>query len=126
MSMATSADRGTLGGMDLRHEAQSIDVQRTEAVLVTFRDGYQARFALVELRQGCPCAGCRSTRDRGEEAWPVPSSPLPLEVTDARLHGAWGLAIDWNDGHGTGIYPFEALRRWAEDGTALVPDSGFG
>jgi ATP-binding protein involved in chromosome partitioning len=112
--------------MDLRHEPQTIDVQRTEAVIVTFRDDYEARFDLVELRQGCPCAACRGLRDRGEQAWPLADSPLPLEVRDARLHGAWGLAIEWNDGHATGIYPFEALRRWAEEGITLTPDSGFG
>ncbi|MGI9031253.1 MAG: gamma-butyrobetaine hydroxylase-like domain-containing protein, partial [Ilumatobacteraceae bacterium] len=41
-------------------------------------------------------------------------SPLPLRVEQADLHGAWGLNITWNDGHATGIYPFEMLRRWHE------------
>jgi ATP-binding protein involved in chromosome partitioning len=32
----------------------------------------------------------------------------PLEV---RLVGAYGLRIGWSDGHATGIYTFERLRR---------------
>ena len=46
---------------------------------------------------------------------------------DANLHGVWGLVITWNDGHATGIYPFETLRRWSEgEGQqAFGPDSGW-
>jgi DUF971 family protein len=51
---------------------------------------------------------------------------MPLRIEGARLHGAWGLVIVWNDGHGTGIYPFESLRRWNEGGGAFAPDSGLG
>ena len=73
-----------------------------------------ARFDLVTLRTGCPCATFRSLRDRGEAAWPRPGSPQPLRIESAELCGAWGLAISWNDGHTTGIFPFEALRRQSE------------
>ena len=73
---------------------------------------------------GCPCAACRSLRDRGEQAWPRPASPQPLRLTDAALHGAWGLQLTWNDGHATGIFPFEALRRWSEGRQALRPIPG--
>ena len=81
---------------------------------VTYYDGYVARFDLVGLRQGCPCATCRNIRERGEDPWPRPASPLPLRVEHAELHGAWGLKLTWNDGHDTGIFPFELLRQWHE------------
>jgi DUF971 family protein len=32
---------------------------------------------------------------------------------DAKLVGAWGLMIRWNDGHETGIYAWSILRAWA-------------
>lgn len=102
--------------MDERFEPAQIDVARDEAVTVTFGDGCVARFDLKTLRQGCPCAICRTLRERNEPAWPRPGSPQPLRVDDARLHGAWGLAITWNDGHATGIFPFEYLRRWHDNG----------
>jgi DUF971 family protein len=102
--------------MGERDEPAKIDVERDAGVTVTYTDGYVASFDLETLRGGCPCATCRGLRDRGEEAWPRPGSPTPLRIEDARLHGAWGLAVTWNDGHSTGIFPFELLRRWHEAG----------
>lgn len=112
--------------MDSSDQPSGIDVRRDEGVAVTWPDGFVAEFDLMTLRLGCPCATCRGLRDRGEDTWPRPGSPTPLRIADARLHGAWGLNVTWNDGHSTGIYPFEALRRWAEGGTAFRADSGLG
>lgn len=100
--------------MDERFEAVDLVVKRDEGITITYADDFVARFDLMTVRLGCPCATCRSLRDRGEESWPRPGVPEPLRITDAEFHGAWGLNITWNDGHRTGIYPFEALRRWAE------------
>ena len=112
--------------MDERYEPATINVERDTAVTLTFLDGHVARFDLLTLRKGCPCATCRGLRDRGEMAWPRPDSPTPLRIESAGLHGAWGLAISWNDGHATGIFPFESLRRWDEGERAFPPDSGLG
>jgi DUF971 family protein len=110
--------------VDERSEPRSIDVVRDEGVTLTYLDGYAADFDLVTLRRACPCATCRGLRDRDEPVWPRPGSPEPLRIDHAELHGAWGLAITWNDGHATGIYPFESLRRWHEEGVGFGPDSG--
>lgn len=100
--------------MDDRYEPVDIQVERDEAITITFADGHVGRFPIVEVRLGCPCATCRSLRDRNQPTWPRPGSPRPLRIADASLHGAWGLNLTWNDGHATGIFPFEALRRWSE------------
>jgi DUF971 family protein len=102
--------------VDDRYEPAKIDVERDRGVTVTYLDGYTVSFDLLFLRAGCPCATCREIRDQGEEVWPRPGNPMPLRIVDASLHGAWGLAITWNDGHATGIFPFELLRRWHEAG----------
>jgi len=112
--------------MDERYEPATIDVARDEAVTITFLDGHVARFDLLALRQGCPCAACRGLRDQGASVWPRAGSPTPLRIDNANLHGAWGLAITWNDGHSTGIFPFESLRRWHTGQVAFPPDSGLG
>jgi DUF971 family protein len=109
------------------NEVADVTVERTVGVTVEFVDGRSCSFGLEELRQACPCAGCRGARDKGEVPWPTPRSPLPLSITDAQLVGAWGLSITWNDGHATGIFPWDALRRWCESGSAVLPpDSGLG
>lgn len=102
--------------METSSEPVDLDVKRDEGVTVEFADGHITRIDLMQLRLGCPCATCRSLRERGEAGWPRPGSPTPLRITDAELHGAYGLHITWNDGHRTGIYPFEALRRWDSHG----------
>ncbi len=106
------------GSVDDRYEPMNIEVERNKGVTLTYVDGYVVSFDLVTLRQGCPCATCRGLRYLGAEVWPRPDSPTPLRIEDARLHGAWGLAITWNDGHATGIFPFELMRRWHEGGGA--------
>ena len=113
-NIATADAAGQAVSVDDRFQPSDTHVERAEGVTITFLDGYIARFDLVTLRQGCPCATCRTLRERGEVVWPRPGSPAPLRIDDARLHGAWGLNITWNDGHATGIFPFEWLRRWHE------------
>jgi DUF971 family protein len=110
--------------MDDRYEVIDMVVRRDEGISATFADGHGAMFELTELRIGCPCTTCRDLRDRGESPWPSPGSPTPLGITDAGFHGAWGLNIMWNDGHSTGIYTFETLRRWSESQLAYGPDTG--
>lgn len=104
--------------LDDRYQPATIDVDRAASVSLTYADGHAVCFDIMTLRQGCPCATCRNLRERGEDVWPRPGSPNPLRITDARLHGAWGLSITWNDGHATGIFPFAALRRWSDSGAA--------
>ena len=104
------------GDVDDSNEPVDLEVKRDEGVTIRFVDGHVARIGLMELRLGCPCATCRSLRERGEEGWPRPGAPNPLRITDAQFHGAYALQITWNDGHRTGLYPFEALRRWNVSG----------
>lgn len=110
-----------------RTEVADVTIERERGVTVVFADGHRCSFELLELRLACPCAGCRGARDKGEQPWPTPRSPLPLSIADAQFVGAWGLSIAWNDGHATGIYPWDALRDWCERGEAhYPPDSGLG
>ena len=90
----------------------TIDVDRAQAVTVTWDDGHVSHFDLEDLRVSCPCARCRGLRDQGEEAWPVAGAPATLRVESAQQVGNWGLNIHWNDGHTPGIYTWERLRAW--------------
>ena len=102
------------GQVEDRYDAVDILVKRSEGLTVTFADEHVAKIDLMQLRLACPCATCRSLRERGEAAWPRHGSPTRLQITNADLQGAWGVNIIWNDGHSTGIYTFEQLRRWSE------------
>ncbi len=100
--------------MDKRYELVDLDVERATGITARYADGHVATFTVSELRLACPCATCRALRDNGKTVGPAADSSSSLSIADARFHGAWGLNITWNDGHSTGIYPFETLRRWSE------------
>lgn len=104
--------------------AERIDVERERGVTVVFEDGQACAFGLEELRANCPCAACRGVRDRGESPWPRPGGPATLRIEGAELVGSWGLSLRWNDGHTTGIYPWEALRRWCDGPTTAAGAGG--
>ncbi len=114
----------------MRISPVDIDVDRTRAVTIEFADGERAVFEVTALRAACPCAACRSLRERGEDAWPRPGQAVTITIADARLTGAWGLSIDWSDGHSTGIYAWSVLRDWWDrglrGGLAADPPPGVG
>jgi DUF971 family protein len=97
-------------------DVTDVEVRRTEALVVTYGDGVVATFPVAELRAACPCAGCRSARERGDVAWPRAGQPATISVLDAELAGAWGISLRWSDGHDTGIYSWDVLRRWWDRG----------
>lgn len=110
--------------MDPTTTPLDIQIDRAEAVRVVFEDGTECVFTVDALRAACPCAGCRGMRERGQQAWPRSGSETRIAVRHAELNGAWGLSIDWSDGHSTGIYAWEALRRWWDRGLSggLTPE----
>ena len=91
-------------------QVTDVELDRERELRVTFDDGVVAVFPLDELREACPCAGCIGRRDRG---LPATIAAGPVTAAGAELHGSWGIAIRWSDGHDTGIHGWEQLRdRW--------------
>lgn len=100
-------------GLDLRLEDQVLEV--------AWADGAKARFKTIVLRKHCPCAACRTEREkRSEELLPVLSSPPASEIhaTGGHVVGNYALQLDWSDGHNTGIYDFRLLRALHENGVS--------
>lgn len=77
---------------------------------IVWKDGHVSEFEPRFLRLACPCASCV------EEMTGRPlldSSRVPAEVYPTAINyvGRYALQFDWSDGHHTGIYPFDQLRR---------------
>ena len=89
-----------------------VTIERAESVAITFDDGLICSFTVADLRASCPCATCRGMRERGGVAWPRPGQSGEIAIRSAEFAGAWGLSVEWSDGHDTGIYAWAALRRW--------------
>ena len=77
---------------------------------IKWQDGHESLYPARMLRLACPCAACVDEvtgRMRLEPARvPQDVRPVKLEVV-----GRYAIAIHWSDGHNTGIYPYDLLRK---------------
>jgi DUF971 family protein len=97
-------------------------LQGDNCLVIEWSDGQSREYAIRELRDRCPCATCREKRLQPQAAatlLPVLSAAetQPLRIAAIKPVGNYAYAIDFSDGHDTGIYTLEFLR---ELGTATV------
>jgi DUF971 family protein len=86
-----------------------------EELAVQWNDGEESYFSLERLRRACPCASCGGEPDvLGNIARPdVTYTDKSFELTGWQLIGGYALQPMWADGHSTGLYSFQYLRRLA-------------
>jgi DUF971 family protein len=77
---------------------------------ITWNDGHFSSYPSWYLRQNCPCASCVE-EITGRRLILQGSIASTLERTDVAPVGNYALSFTWSDGHGTGIYSFDFLRR---------------
>ena len=100
------------GSHDKAAPAVPAGMKRRDArtLSVLWRDGREDTYDARDLRLVCPCAMCvdemsgRRTLDPHTIAMDV--APRTLKNV-----GRYAVSVTWTDGHSTGIYSFERLRR---------------
>lgn len=83
---------------------------------IKWDDGSEDFIPLEKLRRACPCAGCKGETDIMGNLYRNPAQPLTDKAfTLTKLVSVGGYAIQplWADGHATGIYSFDYLKRIA-------------
>ena len=83
---------------------------------VKWDDCSESYIPLELLRRACPCAGCKGETDILGNLHKTPEQELtPRSFALVRLDvvGGYAVAPVWADGHNTGIFSFEYLRRVA-------------
>ena len=75
------------------------------SVAITWSGGHDSAYSQPYLRAHCPCATCQGHAPEAKY----------LDMTEQELvHiegvGNYALALNWADGHNTGIYSFRALK----------------
>ena len=77
---------------------------------IRWNDGSVSRLKTRYLRSSCPCAACVNEWT-GEKM--LDEGRLPADIKPARLIsvGRYAMAIHWSDGHKTGIYSFDYLKK---------------
>ena len=98
----------------MRLELKNVQLIGDELAL-QWSDGEESYFPLERLRRACPCASCGGEPDvLGNISRPdVSYTGKSFELTGWQLIGGYALLPRWADGHSTGLYSFQYLRRLA-------------
>ena len=96
----------------MRLEPKNIQ-QIGNELAIQWNDGTESFFGLELLRRACPCAACGGEPDvLGNISRPhVSYSDDSFVLTSFNIVGGYAVQPRWRDGHETGIYSFQYLRR---------------
>jgi len=96
-----------------------LDIQPIGAELaIKWEDGREDFISLENLRRACPCAGCKGEMDIFGNLYKNPAQPYAanaFQLVRLKLVGGYAIAPVWADGHDSGLFSFEYLRKIAID-----------
>jgi len=89
---------------------EAIDVLADGAVRILWPGGPEVTVPAVRMRDACPCAGCveEGTGRKLLDPATIPADIRPLQIAPV---GSYAVQFTWSDGHSTGIYSWDTLRR---------------
>jgi DUF971 family protein len=88
-------------------------VPAERALLLEWQDGLARRLPYLRLRGECMCARCVD-EITGERILDIEGIDPEISIEQMELVGNYALKIRWSDGHDTGLYTWEHLRRLCE------------
>ena len=93
-------------------KAQPKSLKKLDArtLSIIWNDDHASLYDTTYLRENCTCAACIDewTGERKIKSGMLPQTVTPVTIDSV---GQYGLTIKWSDGHATGIYTFEHLRK---------------
>ncbi len=96
-----------------------IDIQRIgDELAIKWDDGGESFITLEKLRHACPCAGCKGEVDVMGNLHKGPDIPLTsqaFQLVQINYVGGYAIQPTWLDGHNSGLFAFDFLRRVADD-----------
>ncbi len=96
------------------------DIQQIgDNLAIKWADGSESFMTFESLRRHCPCAGCNGEKDIMGNLYKGPEiklTPKSFKLIRLGTVGGYGLQPHWADGHSTGIYSFEYLKKVADEG----------
>jgi len=98
-------------------DPEHIAISKSTGIKIDWRDGHHSDYTLGYLRDECPCATCtgahgtepQKTNYVKQELFPMYKPSLKMNSVEEV--GQYAVRVHWNDGHSTGIYSFDHLRR---------------
>lgn len=85
-------------------------------VAIRWEDGLESYISFATLRAASPSAEVKGERDifGHQYGGEVPKNFVGVEVTNWERIGNYAIRFDFSDGHRTGLYSYEMLRKLAE------------
>jgi DUF971 family protein len=99
---------------------KSITLNKTEGYLeIVWGDDKACSYPLSNLREACPCVECRGGhqfmgREHDPENFLALTPTRSYGIDNIVPIGNYALQPTWDDGHHTGIYTWDYLRRLCE------------
>ncbi len=95
-----------------------VDIQPIgQELAIKWDDGAESFVPLEKLRRYCPCAACQGEVDVMGNLYKGPDqklTPRALQLLRVVNVGNYAVQPIWGDGHGSGIFSFEYLRKVAD------------
>ncbi len=99
-----------------------VQVQKTTGtgMDIDWKDGHRSHWTFAWLRDACPCATCHEERNaqgrkpgqpKAQAGGLLPMYKAPARPDSASPVGRYAISFRWNDGHQSGIYSWDYLRR---------------
>lgn len=108
---------GEVARRDAGNSGKIIPVRLSEPGQTSFsiewNDGKKTLYSGRQLRAACPCAACVN-EVTGERLLNPANIPAEVRVAQASPVGRYALNLVFGDGHGTGLYSFQLLRKLAD------------
>ncbi|MBM3449887.1 MAG: DUF971 domain-containing protein [Armatimonadetes bacterium] len=93
-------------------EYQPVQIQKVadRELRIMWADGHNSAYMAPQLRRLCPCALCVEEMTGRRLLDPADVSD-DIRLLSAEIVGSYALRFSFSDGHGSGIYTFERLRK---------------
>jgi DUF971 family protein len=101
-------------------DPEHIAISKSKGIQIDWKDGHHSDYGLGYLRDECPCAACTGAHGAEPQKtnYSAPASTTPfqmfkpaIKMTNVEPVGNYAIQIFWNDGHSTGIYSYDHLRK---------------
>jgi DUF971 family protein len=105
--------------MDPAMTPTKLDLKKDRGLTIEWADGTSSYYSIAYLRRMSPSADMRQLREEMERN-PLtviqnPGRAGPLVALHAELVGNYAMRIEFSDGHSSGIFTWEYLRKIARD-----------
>lgn len=101
--------------MELTYKPKEVEVRKSDRQLfIKWADDHKSVYPLFGLRKNCPCVECRgghSEMGSFDKSLFRVKPTRHFEIEDIRQVGNHAIRIFWSDGHNTGMYQWETLRK---------------